>query len=58
MDGERVDKSEYKNVVQSEKKRLLIQVVVLTALSAVVAITFLSVLLAVPNDVSTPTTTV
>lgn len=42
MDGDRVDKSEYKQVVQSEKKKLVRQVVVLTFLAAVVAGAFLA----------------
>ena len=46
MEGDRVDKSEYKEVVQKEKKKLLIQVGVLTLLAAVFASTFLVVLLA------------
>lgn len=46
MEGDRVDKSEYKEVVQKEKKKLLIQVGVMTLLAAVFASAFLAVLLA------------
>lgn len=42
---ERVDKSEYKQVVEKEKKKLVRQVVFLTVLAAVVAGAFLGVIL-------------
>lgn len=41
MDGDRVDKSEYKQVVEKEKKKLLRQVIVLTFAAALVAGGFL-----------------
>ena len=41
MEGERVDKSEYKQVVEREKKKLLRQVIVLTILAGLVAGGFL-----------------
>ena len=46
MEGDRVDKDKYKEVVVLEKKRLLVQVIVLTALSAAIAGIFLAILLA------------
>ena len=52
MEGDRVDKSEYKGVVVKEKKQLLIQVIVLTLLSAAMAGTFLAILLARGNTSS------
>ena len=45
MEGDRVDKSEYKQVVEKEKKKLLVQVIVMTVISAVVAGAFYGVLL-------------
>jgi len=45
MAEDRVDKSEYKEVVAKEKKKLLKQVVVLTIISALVAGGFLIAIL-------------
>jgi formate-dependent nitrite reductase membrane component NrfD len=47
---QRVDKSEYKNVVAKEKKVLMYQVLVMTFLSAIVSIIFLAILLARPVE--------
>jgi len=47
-DGERVDKSQYKEVVKGEKRVLLIQVIVMTILAAIIAVIFLSIMLAKP----------
>ena len=44
MEEDRVDKSEYKAVVQVEKKKLLIQAVVLTILAGLVAGAFFATL--------------
>ena len=46
MEGDRIDKSQYKEVVEKEKKKLLIQVGVMTLFAAVVSFSFLAVLLA------------
>eukprot|EP00347_Sterkiella_histriomuscorum_P021407 403334081 len=41
MEGDRVDKSQYKQVVEQEKKKLLRQVIVLTIVAGLVAGGFL-----------------
>ena len=47
---QRVDKSEYKNVVAKEKKVLRYQVMVMTFVAAVISMVFLSILLARPVE--------
>lgn len=44
MEEDRVNKSEYKNVVEAEKKKLLIQAIVLTILAGVLAGAFYATL--------------
>jgi hypothetical protein len=45
MENDRVDKSEYKQVVEREKKKLLKQVIALTVVAALVAGGFMITLL-------------
>ena len=40
MESDRIDKSEYKQAVQNEKKKLMRQVIVLTVFSAVISMAF------------------
>ena len=40
MDSDRIDKSEYKQAVQNEKKKLMRQVYALTVFSAAIAMAF------------------
>lgn len=45
MEGERVDKSKYKEVVENEKKKLFRQVIVMTVVAAVISGSFLIAIL-------------
>jgi hypothetical protein len=55
MEQERIDKSEYKQVVQAEKKKLTIQVITLTILAAIVAGAFYATLASTNPHIITTT---
>jgi hypothetical protein len=55
MEEDRVDKAEYKNVVSQEKRKLLIQAIVLTVLAALLAGAFFATLSSTNPHVITST---